>query len=163
MKDDKLNSLLDAFERFLGVVDTPPTFVTQATHQIDHCECSGNFPSLADPDAEVYTVAELLARHERGLLTNMNIGKDVAYPQRAYLNDVDMESIMRLDPVDKFHLANQLENDPAFVKFKQDEAVAREKADKDKEDAAFRARVEAEGWVKPSEEKGGEGKTKVVP
>lgn len=136
---------------------------TQFDHQVDDCEQCMRFPSLADPDAEVYTVAQLLSRHERGLLTNLNIGKSSAYPERAYLDDRDSEKDMGLEPTDKFHLANELEESIAPIVKARQEAQAKkdEEERKAKEDASFNARVVAEGWVKP--EKGEKGKTEVVP
>lgn len=131
-------------------------WVNQASWVADEtAEQCGKFPSLTDPDSEVYTVAELIQRHERGLLTNLNIGKSYAYPEFARLDDRDLEKDLGLEPTDASHLADQLDNQLKPMRKAQAEAKTKkdEEDRKAAEDAVFNARLAAEGWVKP--EKGG--------
>lgn len=136
------------------------TFQTQGNHEFVNPETCGKFPSLADPDAEVYTVAQLIARHEKGLLTNMNIGKDTAYPAFASHRDLDLEKAMKMDPTDKFHLANEMESDPDYLDALKRKKEADEKAQAEAAEAAFQAEAAKRGFVRKEESEGG---TKVVP
>lgn len=134
--------------------------MTQFTWQPDECETCGKFPALTDPDAEVYTVAELIARHEKGLLTNLNIGKHAAYPAQAHFFDRDLEKDLNLDPTDRAHLADELDNSLAPVRKAQKEAEEKKKAEEEaKRLADEEARIQAEVEKRISAKKGEEGKT----
>lgn len=130
--------------------------MTQATHEFVNPEQCGKFPSLTDPDAEVYTVAELLARHERGQLTNLNIGKDKAYPDQRFLtfDSVDLEKVMNAEPVDRFHMANEMERDPAYQDALRKKKEEDEKATQEAAEAAFQAEAAKRGYKRGDE--GGE-------
>lgn len=133
---------------------------TQATWALDDCERSGYYPSLTDPEAEVYTVAELIARHERGILTNLNIGRDSAYPVNPRLDDRDLEKDLRMEPTDRVHLANELDESLEPIRKAQKEAEAKkleEEAAKKKADEE--ARIEAEIAKRLAAKKVDEGKT----
>jgi hypothetical protein len=133
---------------------------TQFNWTVDQVETCGKFPSLADPDAEVYTVAELIARHERGLLTNLNIGKQTAYPEFAHLSDRDLEKDLNQDATDQFHLMNELDEQlrPQREAAEASKLAQDELERKKREDDAFEARIASEGFIKPEQGKG-EGKT----
>lgn len=133
---------------------------TQFNHRIDECEALTGTPSLADPNAEVYTVAQLIARHEKGLLTNLNIGKDTAYPEFARLNDIDLEKAMNLEPTDRIHLANEMENDPEYVRIRKEEHERKQKETDDAKLKEFQDWAQKNGWKSPDQlfkesEKGG--------
>lgn len=137
-------------------------YFTQETWVLDEVETCGQFPSLSDPEAEVYTVAQLLARHERGLMTNLNIGRDYAYPEFARLDDRDVEKDLNLEPTDRSHLADVLDASLEPSRKAQKEAVEKKRLDDElKAKADEEARIEAE--VTKRMEKGAKGKTKLLP
>lgn len=126
------------------------SFVTPMTWKFKQTETSHKYPSMTDPNAEVYTIAELIERHRKGLLTNLNIGMDAAYPTSASLDDVDLEKAVHMAPTDKFHLAEELDSQLEPGRMAAKEAAEKAAAEKAAAEAAAAgaAWAAANGYVK---------------
>lgn len=97
-------------------------------------------PSLTVPD-QAYTIEELLARHQKGLLTDMAIGKQPIYSEDASFDDPDMEGLMRADIVERSEFAAM--GKAELDRQRKEAAKAKAEADKAEEARKDHERLES--------------------
>lgn len=139
--------------------------MSQFTYQGVNSETSHKGESLTDPeDPNVFTVGELIARHEHGVFTNLNIGKHAAYPTwKVSHQDRDFEKDFGADKLDRHHIAQEVEKEHAPLR----EADAKHRKKLADEESAKVKKAEVDKAVEEElarREKGDKGKTdNVVP
>lgn len=139
-------------------------YQTQETFQNVNSEISHKYESLTDPeDPNVFSVGELITRHEHGVFTNLNIGKYAAYPTwKASHDDRDFEKDFGLEKTDKFHTAQELEKE--FAPLRDSDAKHRKKLADEEAAKVKKAEIDKAVEVELARlKKGEEGKTVVVP
>lgn len=118
-----------------------PVVMGQFNHVPDESrEISHRYPSLTVPD-QAFSIAELLERHQKGLLTDLAIGRTPIYSKDAHFDDQDMEKLMDSDIVDRMEFVN------AGKAVVEAERAAKAKSEREaaekRESAEFQAKLDA--------------------
>lgn len=120
-------------------------YSTQVEHWIDEfAEMSHEEPSITQPD-QAYTIEQLMDRHRKGILTDLQIQKEAIFYDEMDFDSPDVEKLKDMDIQDRVEF---VENQKEMIQNFKDEVDQKRAAEK-----LAKEQAEAEAEAKKAGEK----------